>query len=119
VKWAPLYQQFVHVDLNRAYANADPRLPGNPEHVCAYAATTIVSPTARSAVLELSGSLNDTLRAWLNGKLLTPFPLTSAGEPKYRSIELRAGENGLLVQSCEDIGDWQFDARITDAEGAT
>jgi 4-amino-4-deoxy-L-arabinose transferase-like glycosyltransferase len=117
VTWVALYQPFVHVDLNRGFANADPRTPGNPEHVCAYAATTIRSPTAREAVLELSGSLNDTLRAWLNGRLLTPFPLTMAGHPKYRPIELRAGDNGLVVQSCEDIGDWQFDARITDAQG--
>jgi hypothetical protein len=117
IGWLPLSQPFVHIDLNRAYAGADPRLPGNPEHVCAYAATTVRSPTARQAILELGGTINDTLRAWLNGRLLTPFPLTMTGEPKYRLIDLRAGDNGLLVQSCEDIGDWWFNVRITDADG--
>jgi 4-amino-4-deoxy-L-arabinose transferase-like glycosyltransferase len=117
VTWQPIFQQFVTVDLNRAYAAADPRTPGNPEHVCAYAATTVHSPTARDAVLELSGSLNDTLRVWLNGRLLTPYALMMGVEPKYRLIALRAGDNGLLVQSCEDIGNWSFNARITDADG--
>ena len=117
VSWQPVWQQFVQVDLNRAYAAADPRNPGNPEHVCAYAATTVRSPVARDAVLELSGSQGDTLRVWLNGRPLTPFPLTMGVEPKYRPIVLRAGDNGMLVQSCEDIGNWFFSARITDADG--
>ena len=117
VTWQPLWQQFVQVDLNRFFSNADPRTPGNPEHVCAYAATTVHSPEARSAMLELSGSLNDTLRVWLNGRALTPFPLMMGVEPKYRPIDLREGDNGLLVQSCEDIGDWYFAVRITDADG--
>src|SRR5262249_34387855 len=72
---------------------------------------------ARDAVLEITGSLNDTLRVWLNGRALTPFPLMMGVEPKYRPITLRAGDNGLLVQSCEDIGDWDFSVRITDADG--
>ena len=37
------------VDLNRDFVGADPRNPGNPEHVCAYAATTVRAPTARAA----------------------------------------------------------------------
>ena len=115
--WQPFGQQFVDVDLNRAYATADPRNPGNPEHVCAYAATTVRSPTARPAMLELGGSVNDTLRVWLNGHLLTPFALMMGAEPKTRAITLREGDNGLVVQSCEDIGNWSFNARITDAGG--
>jgi hypothetical protein len=68
-------------------------------------------------MLEVSASLNDTLRLWLNGRSLTPMPLAMGVEPKYRPITLRAGDNGLLVQSCEDIGDWLFYVRITDAAG--
>ena len=117
ISWQPLGQQFVDVDLNRAFALADPRNMGNPEHVCAYAATTLHSPSARDAVLELRGSLNDTLRVWLNGRLLTPFALMMGPEPKVRPIALREGDNGLVVQSCEDIGDWSFRVRVTDADG--
>ena len=115
--WQPLYQQFVDVDLNRAFSSSDPRNPGNPEHVCAYAATTVHSPTAREAQLELSGTFNDTLRVWLNGRSLTPFALTMGPEPRYTRIQLNEGDNGLVVQSCEDIGDWSFSARLTDLDG--
>jgi 4-amino-4-deoxy-L-arabinose transferase-like glycosyltransferase len=117
VAWTPARQQIASVDLNRIYAAADPRTPGNPEHVCAYAATTVHAAAGGAAMLEVSGSLNDTLRAWWNGRLLTPFPLMMGAEPRYRPIELQAGDNGLLVQSCEDIGTWSFSARITDAQG--
>jgi len=79
--------------------------------------TTLRVPTARAAVLELSGSLNDTLRVWLNGRPLTPFAMMMGREPRQRDVELRAGDNGLLVQSCEDIGSWSYNARLLDANG--
>jgi 4-amino-4-deoxy-L-arabinose transferase-like glycosyltransferase len=117
IKWRQAPAQATGLDLNRDFAGVDPRNPGNPERVCAYAATTVRSPTARPAVLELSGSLNDTLRVWLNGRPLTASPMMMGREPRQRDIELREGDNGLLVQSCEDIGNWQFSARILDADG--
>ena len=117
VQWQPAPALPVFVDFNRAFAGADPGRPGNPERVCAYAATTLRVPSARAAVLELSGSLNDTLRVWLNGRPLTPFPLTMGREPKQRDVQLRQGDNGLLVQSCEDVGTWSFSARIIGADG--
>ncbi|MFN8643668.1 MAG: glycosyltransferase family 39 protein [Candidatus Binatia bacterium] len=117
VEWQPALRQLAYVDLNRDFAGADPRHPGNPERVCAYAATTVRVPTDRAAVLELSGSLNDTLRVWLNGRSLTPWPLAMGREPRQRDVMLRAGDNGLLLQSCEDIGDWNVSARLLDANG--
>ncbi|MGE3498538.1 MAG: ArnT family glycosyltransferase [Candidatus Binatia bacterium] len=117
VRWYPLRDATVHVDLNRAFASRDPRHPGNPEQVCAYAATTVRVPSARRATLELSGSVFDTLRVWLNGRPLSPWSFTMGREPKFREVELRAGDNGLLVQSCEDAGDWSFNVRLTDAAG--
>ncbi|HSP95632.1 MAG TPA: glycosyltransferase family 39 protein [Candidatus Dormibacteraeota bacterium] len=117
IKWQQARAQLAGVDLNRDFIGADPRNPANPEHVCAYAATTVRSPTARAAVLELSGSLNDTLRVWLNGRPLTPFPMMMGRDPRQRDVELHQGDNGLLVQSCEDIGTWSFSARILDAAG--
>ncbi|MBX3026398.1 glycosyltransferase family 39 protein [bacterium] len=117
ITWQPAPAQLAGVDLNRDFVGADPRNPGNPERVCAYAATTVRSPTDRAAVLELSGSLNDTLRVWLNGRPLTAFPMMMGREPRQRDIALHAGDNGLLVQSCEDIGNWGFSARIVDADG--
>jgi 4-amino-4-deoxy-L-arabinose transferase-like glycosyltransferase len=117
VGWRPLSQGSAEVNLNVAYATADPGHRGNPERVCAYALTTVHAPQARSARLEVSGSRNDTLRAWLDGRSLTPWPLTMGESPRYRSITLSEGDNTLLVQSCEDIGNWEFSARITDEAG--
>jgi hypothetical protein len=91
--------------------------PGNPELVCAYAAATLQVPSARRGTLELGGSVNDTLRVWLNGEPLTATPLMMGAAWKQREVELRAGDNHLLVQSCEDVGDWWFTARLVDAEG--
>ena len=115
--WRPLQQSYLRVDLNRYYASADRLHPGNPELVCAYAYTTLNVPAARSAFLEFSGS-DDWLRAWINGKSVTPQPLLLSEKPTRRPIELHEGDNGLLVRSCENVGDWYFIARVTDEAGA-
>ncbi len=115
-EWRLLREAHVGLDLNRLFA-ATARNPGNPELVCAYAATTLQVPSARQAILELGGSVNDTLRVWLNGQPLTVPPLLMGANPKQREVDLRAGDNGLLVQSCEDVGDWWFNARLIDAQG--
>ncbi len=114
--WRQINPQFVRVDLNRFFATADPRNPGNPEHVCAYAAITVRSPSMQNAFLELAGS-DDYIQAWLNGRGLTPFAMLLDVRPKRRPIELNAGTNLLIVKSCENVGSWEFTARITDADG--
>jgi hypothetical protein len=116
IYWRPINPQFVRVDLNRFFGNADPRNPGNPERVCAYAAMNVVSPRAQDAFLELSGT-DDLMQAWLNGRSLTPFAIMLGVAPKRRPIGLRAGDNLLVLKSCENVGGWDFTARITDADG--
>ncbi|HUI25832.1 MAG TPA: hypothetical protein VL403_07065, partial [Candidatus Kryptonia bacterium] len=114
--WLPIGQQFVWVDLNRQFAATDPRNPGNPEWVCAYAVTTVRSPSARSGFLELTGS-DDNYKVWLNGRSLTPWPLLLSSTPVRHPIELRAGENALVVKGCDTIGSWDFSARLIDGQG--
>jgi 4-amino-4-deoxy-L-arabinose transferase-like glycosyltransferase len=116
IYWRPISPQFVRVDLNAFFATSDPRNPGNPEYVCAYAALLVASPSARQAFLEISGS-DDVLLAWLNGRTLTPAPMMLSDTVKRRAIDLAAGKNVLLVKSCESVGTWYFTARITDVEG--
>jgi hypothetical protein len=106
----------VDVDLNRFYAMSDPRTPGNPEHVCAYAATTLHAAAAQSAFVELGGS-NDYIQGWFNGRTLTPQPLLLATTPTKLPVDLNAGDNLLVLKSCENVGDWYFNARITDVDG--
>jgi 4-amino-4-deoxy-L-arabinose transferase-like glycosyltransferase len=117
VFWKPVHQLTVRVDLNHFYAAADRASPGNPEWVCAYTATSVSSPEARGAFLEVAGSWDDTFEAWLNGRSLTPWPLVFTDAALRRPIELRAGENALIVKTCESISWWNFTVRITDAEG--
>jgi len=115
IYWRPFTPQFVRVDLNRAFANADTRNPGNPEEVCAYALLTVKSPQAQEAYLEMGGS-EDYAQVWLNGSSLTAGSMT-LGPPRRTAIKLSGGDNVLVVKSCEGIGDWYFTARITDADG--
>ena len=116
IYWRQILPQFVRVDLNSFFASADPRNPGTPEHVCAYAMLTVQSPSTQQAFLEITGS-DDFLQVWLNARTLTPAPLLLSEVPKSRTIELVAGTNILTVKSCENIGGWYFTARITDATG--
>jgi hypothetical protein len=112
--WAPVPARGAFVDLDSFYAPAV--AGGNPEWTCAYAVTTIASDAAQRGFLELAGS-GDALSVWLNGNDLTPSPIHARYDPMHRPIDLRAGENLLVVKSCEDVGAWYFVARITDAGG--
>lgn len=114
--WRPMFQRNVRVDFNSFFAGSDPLHPGNPEYVCAYALTNVRSEQAQEVFLELSGG-GDLARVWLNGTLLSPIPLVVGPQPMRKGISLRAGNNLLLVQSCETVGDWYFVARLTDGAG--
>jgi 4-amino-4-deoxy-L-arabinose transferase-like glycosyltransferase len=116
IYWRPISQRNVRVDLNAFYAASDPKHPGNPEEVCAYALTTLTSDSAQSAFLEITGS-GDPAQVWLNGQLLTPWPLNLAQSSARKEIALGAGNNLLVVKTCEGVGDWYFTARITDKDG--
>jgi len=117
VYWRRVSPQFVEVDLNRFFAGNDPRYPGNPEHVCAYAMVTVVSKSAQQGFLELSGT-DDHMQLWLNGRSLTPFPIMlSESSSKKRPVSLHAGDNVLVLKSCEIAGGWSFRARLTDDVG--
>lgn len=115
--WRPAQTGAAQVDLNRYYATADPRSPGNPEWVCAYALTQVTVPTDRQAYLELGGSWGDPLRAWLDGRLLTPWPLIIANNTMRRPVTLTAGVHYLLINTCESIAYWEFAPRLVDAQG--
>ncbi|MBI4516885.1 MAG: hypothetical protein HY699_13830 [Deltaproteobacteria bacterium] len=116
VYWRQIQQTYLRVDLNQFYSRNDRDHLGNPEYACAYNYTTVHSPQAQPAFLELMGS-DDFMRIWLNGRLLTSEPLLLSERLKRRPVELQAGDNGLLLQSCETAGEWVFVARLTDAAG--
>ena len=84
------------------------------DNVCAYAATTIHSDSARKLKM-LTGS-DDTITVWLNGKkVLSKNVLRGATKDEDSTeIELVAGENRILVKVCDGGGGWGFFFRITD-----
>lgn len=114
--WRRITPQFVIVDLNQFFVRADPRNLGNPENVCAYALITVHAEAETSAQIEISGT-DDVARLWLNGRSLTPYPLRLGTAIQRRPIKLQAGNNQLLLKSCENVGGWSFKARLTDADG--
>ncbi len=115
VTWRQIRAPFIRTNLNGAYGRTEKIAHRNPEWMCAYALTTIVSDRALDANLEINGT--DRVRIWLNGEELTSEPLGLRDEPKRLALAIRAGDNPLLILSCEDIGRWHFETRITDDEG--
>ena len=113
--WNVMRQIFVRTNLNDYYGHFGENPPGNPERVCAYAVTTLIAPEEENGYLEIAGT--DVVRIWLNGIPITTGPLKLSEKPQRRRIELRRGDNPLLVQSCEEIGSWYFDVRVTDDDG--
>jgi hypothetical protein len=113
--WNPIQTREAFVDLDAAFGAA-PGQGDAPRWTCAYAATTVSAPAARDAYLEVAGS-DDPMRVWLNGEELTSGPLTVGSEAKRRPVRLLAGENLLVVQSCDLLGAWYFFALLTDAAG--
>ena len=116
VYWHQAQRGFLRVDLNQFPVGTDPDSPSNPEHVCAYNYTRIRSATAQSGFLEMEGS-EDWARVWLNGAPLEAQPVMLRESAQRFPVELRQGDNQLLVKSCEDIGEWYFVVRLTDDAG--
>ncbi len=82
----------------------------------AYAATTLVSPNAQSALLHLS--CGDKLEAFINGvKVITLDDHSAHGASSpIAPIALRQGKNELLIKFSDGGGGWGFSASI---EGET
>ena len=80
-----------------------------------YAATVIRSPRARTAVLHLGAS--GATRIWVNGKLVREDTAVhpSRWDQGAFGVELRAGDNALLLKVAHGIGKPGFSLRVCDA----
>lgn len=85
---------------------------GVKRNLVAYAATTIKRDTAGKARLSLGS--DESLRAWVNGKLAVDRagarPLTF--DEDQIEVDLNAGDNLLLVKVEQRTGEWNFAARV-------
>jgi len=89
--------------------------PGNSQ--VAYVKTWIKSDKSRQVVLE-AGS-DDGIKAWLNGKLVHANNIPRAAIPgsDKANIALNQGWNRLMLKITQNVGPWEFCARIRNAEG--
>jgi len=87
-------------------------LEGPKEDVVAYAFATVSRPKAGEALLAFGS--DEGVRVWLNGALvLSRDGLRShTFDEDQVEIELKAGENTLLVKVPQTFGAWRFSARI-------
>ncbi len=86
------------------------------ENAVAYAAATIVSPTAQQLSV-LLGS-DDGVKVWVNGQLVHANPVRrplTVDEDRF-DIELKAGANRLLVKVEQGAVDWSLCLRVHDPE---
>jgi cellulose synthase operon protein C len=111
VSWRSLAPQLFplgYVDLSAAI------WPAHDSTV--YAATAIRSPGARTAVLHLGAS--GATRVWVNGKLVREDTAVhpSRWDQGAFPVELRAGDNAVLVKVAHGVGKPGFSLRICDAD---
>jgi HEAT repeat protein len=114
VKWSPIpagtdpKRPWI-LDLLKLY-------PGNSR--VAYVKTSIKSPRKQQVVLELGS--DDGNKAWLNGKLVHANNIARAAIPgsDKAKITLNEGWNKLMLKITQNIGPWEFCARIRNADGA-
>jgi hypothetical protein len=116
-KWHPYHADGGVVELNRYLGVQMPGTAENPEFVISYMRTTVRSPDTRRVVLELIGS-RDEMILWLNGRQETAVPLAlTESELRKLPLELKPGENLLVLKTIETVGDWWFSARLAKPDG--
>ena len=85
---------------------------GLKRDVLAYAYTAITRRTAGKALLSIGS--DESIRAWVNGALVldrrTRRPLTY--DEDLVEVDLKAGENALLIKLEQRQGPWTFAARV-------
>src|SRR5712692_1317833 len=109
VSWRALPQQLFplgYVDLSSAVWPA--------QDSTVYAATVLRSPRARTAIVHLGASR--ATRLWVNGKLVREDPAVhpSRWDHAAFAVELRAGDNALLLKVAHGTGKPGFSLRICD-----
>jgi hypothetical protein len=86
---------------------------GTVQCAAAFAFTRLRSERAQD--VEFRFGSDDTLRVWLNGEVLYDLETYRAAHPDQEIVpaQLEAGANTLLVKVGQEVGYWQFYARVT------
>ena len=111
VRWRELHPGDGHlsVDFTKVYEPT--------EHVCAYAACFVTSPTARDVLVKLG--TNDSGKLWIGGKLVFEHAQegTAFLDRDIVPVRLPAGTTPILLKICNGENNWGFVLRITDPAG--
>jgi len=87
--------------------------------VCAYAMTTVETPTAKEVQFRVGS--NDLVKVWLNGEQIWNWDKPSGRlvslDDDVIPVTLPAGKSSILLKISNLGGNWGFCFRITDAEG--
>ena len=85
--------------------------------VCAYACCKVTCPKATPAQLRLG--TNDTVTLWLNGQqiLSKNIERSAAPDSDILAVNLKKGENTILIKVCNTELNWGLYLRITDNSG--
>lgn len=85
----------------------------------AYAKTWVYSEKPQEGLLELG--TDDGVKVWLNDQLVHTHSIARAAVPGSDRVEvsLKQGWNALMLKISQNNAQWEFCARIRDAEGIT
>ena len=112
VKWEKRQDDTLDgfIDLDRIFGGVD--------WVIAYAYTIINSPEERQVQLRIGS--DDQIKVWLNGESVFRFSQDRSAilDQDIIPVELKAGENRILVKCCEEGTNWGFYVRLTDMDGS-
>ena len=88
------------INLDRLFDRAD--------WVTAYATMTIKSPTVRKVIFFIGS--DDGYRLWLNGKNIADMDIARGSTPMQEvySVDLKAGDNIVLLKITEQVGEFNF-----------
>lgn len=88
---------------------------GVKRDLSAYAFSTVVRPEAGKALLSLGS--DESIRVWFNGSLVldrrTNRPHTF--DEEQIEVEMKAGDNTLLIKSEQRVGPWTISARVLES----
>ncbi|WP_435019742.1 PVC-type heme-binding CxxCH protein [Tundrisphaera sp. TA3] len=111
----PLSWKPIEGDPATGMVDLEKILPGQSEK-SVFAVATFTSETARPARLAVGS--DDTLQVWLNGKDVYKFEGSRSfnAEESRVDVELRRGENRILVRCGNHGGPWAFAVSATSGE---
>jgi len=103
--------------LGKGAVNLRGRFAGVNDDATAYALTKITADRDRTVTL-FTGS-DDTITAWVNGEQVLAKNVYRGAAPDQdrADIQLKKGENALLLKICQGTGGWEFYARLGDEFG--